>query len=200
MERFITFCVFVVLLLRIPANAAPQSLPMSAPHLHPPATAAEAGLSDYLLFHFFFEHVVAVEAAADRLRAAGKSSSSAAARSHFKNIAKLTETEASLMKEIAQNCHDDYAAANKSLAASVKSIGAQYPPGTPKPAAATQQLADLENQREQVVTGYMQRLQSGMGAARFQKFYSFVLNTEAPRIHHRTLPAPPPRPAAQPSK
>ncbi len=123
------------------------------------APAIQAGPSDYLLFRFFFAHVLSVVSFADDLKAAGKDD--AAARARFKDAARLADTEAKLLKSAAARCSADLDAhARTEVATAVQNVRAQHP-GVSRasdlpPAAAAQLNA-------------VQALKAALGPDRFQK-------------------------------
>jgi len=58
------------------------------------------------------------------------------------------------------------------------------------PAAAAEQLKELDRQHENIVMDHVQELKSAMGPERFQKLYEYVRGTEAPRIKQAPIPLP----------
>ena len=163
----------------------PAQIPSRAP-------AIQAGPSDSVLFRFFFLHVASVESIADNLKASGKND--LAARSKFARDAKLTEVEASLLKDVARRCNSGLEAHTRNeVAPAVQNLRAQNPAASrasalPPPAAA--QLKELDRQHERIVTDHVQELKSAMGPERFQKLYEYVRGTEAPRIKQAPIPLP----------
>lgn len=158
----------------------------------PKAPAIQAGPSDYLLFRFFFIHVMSVESAADNLKANGRDDT--AARSKFRDAAKLTGAEAELLKSVAGRCLADLEAhARTEVAAAVQNIKAQHPGilrASDLPPAAAAQLDAVQARHEEIVADHVQALKSALGAGRFQKLYEFVRGTEAPRIKEGSIPLP----------
>ncbi len=158
----------------------------------PQVPAIQAGPSDYLLFRFFFIHVMSVESAADNLKANGRDD--AAARSKFRDAAKLTDAEAELLKSVAARCNADLEAhARTEVAAAVQNVKAQYPGvarASELPPAAAAQLNAVQARHEKIVADHVQALKSGLGPDRFQKLYEFVRGTEAPRIKEGPIPRP----------
>lgn len=156
-----------------------------------PAPVAAKTLSpnpipDSVLFHFFFLHVASVEKAANSLKAQGKDDT--IARGYFKSRAGLTDVETSLLKELAASCNADFATQSQAAVAQVNQLRAQYGQPSSFPPAGLQRIKDLDAQRNGVITDCQQRLQTGMGAARYQRLYAFVRQTESPAVK-RTAPA-----------
>jgi len=163
-----------------------------AAQVFPKVPTVQAGPSDYLLFRFFFIHVMSVESAADNLKANGRDDT--AARSKFRDAAKLTDAEAELLKSTAARCNEDLEThARTEVAAAVQNIKAQHPGilrASDLPPAAAAQLNAVQARHEKIVADHVQALKSALGPDRFQKLYEFVRGTEAPRIKEGPIPLP----------
>jgi hypothetical protein len=128
-----------------------------------------------------------IESLADRLKAQGKDDTTV--RGVIQKDANLSGQEASLLKQVAQQCNTAYAAQTAAGTSAVSSLRQQYPPvaGAPRPAAVTQQLAALEAQRAAIVAGCMQQLQTGMGHDRFFNLDLYVLVHVASKLKQGSL-------------
>jgi hypothetical protein len=136
-------------------------------------------LTEYPVFRFFFKHVVQTESYADQSSAG--SVDNASQRHFFKNAAGLTDAEETLVKSTAKQCDTAVAEFDKATAAMAVQWKEQTGAG-PHTTAALLQLQSRATLRQQIVQGCVAALRNAMPPERFQLFYTFVWNTEGPRI------------------
>jgi hypothetical protein len=153
----------------------------------PPATA----LPDSTIFRFFFIHVMALETAADRLKAQGLEDDSM--RQKLASEAALTGKEAALVKDVARSCNTDYESASRAAVAVARDLQKQYPNRATAPPSVAAQVSALEAQRAQVITNCIETLQAGMPPSRFQMLHDWVVANEAPHITQGTSTTQPPK-------
>lgn len=158
--------------------------------------APDRPVPESVLFQFFFLRYSASDAAA---RAKGKSDSPA--KRALKDSAGLTDTEISLVKEIAASCTDLYNAKSRTGGAEVLQLRAQNASATPTPAIAAR-IDTLERERTKIITDCQDSLRRGMGAARYARFEAYVRQTEGPKVRYvdpsqfNSTVTPPQRPAS----
>jgi hypothetical protein len=115
---------------------------------------------------------MAMESLADRVKAQGKDDT--ATRAAVQKAAQLTDQEAVLLKQVAQQCNSDYDAETARGVSAVTDLRKQYLSSSASPAAIAQQISALEAQRAAVIGGCMQELETGMGFKRFLVLRGYV--------------------------
>jgi hypothetical protein len=162
-----------MLLMSVPLLCAPPVFGQTAAPA--PGQAPSYPAKETAGFRAYFVHIMAIESLADQLKAQGKDDTTV--RGAIQKAAHLSDQEASLLKQVAQQCNAAYAVQTALGTNAVNSLRQQYPPvaGAPPPAAVTQQIAALEAQRTAIVAGCMQQLQTGMGHAHFGYLDLYVL-------------------------
>jgi hypothetical protein len=124
---------------------------------------------DDIIFQFFFHRFSASESTA---KAKGGSESSA--KRSLKDKAGLTDTEISLVKEVALSCTDAYDAKSRSGHAEVRQLASRNTQkAAPGPAVAAR-IEALERERAQMVIACQDSLKRGMGATRYAKLETYV--------------------------
>jgi hypothetical protein len=123
-------------------------------------------------FRFFFVQVMAMESLADRVKAQGKDDT--ATRAAVQRAAQLTDQEAALLKQVAQQCNADYAAETARGTSAVNNLRTQAQNASVTAAAVSQQISALEAQRASVIGACMQALETGMGFTRFLVLRGYV--------------------------
>jgi hypothetical protein len=106
------------------------------------------------------------------------------------NRSGLTDAEASLLKQVAASCRASLDAQSQAGAAIVNQLRTSYPKRSDLPPSAVQRIDALQAERERISSDCIQRLQNGMGTARFQRLYTFVRRTEAGSIKQSPKQAP----------
>ena len=127
-------------------------------------------IPDFVLYDSYFYRVAWLDNYAKSLRSQGKSDTNA--RSAIRRQASLTSTEETALKAIAADLRvkdDGIVSATQALMAA----GAQS--GNP------QQLQDLRNQRQQVITDHIAQLRAALGPTRFLELDGFIRRTSTVR-------------------
>lgn len=184
MPRYFACFIFLGLAARVFGQAVAPATPPQVYYpgqVHDPPVVTAA-------FRAFFVEIMAVESLADKLKAQGKDDSTT--RTAIQKAAKLTDSEASLLKAVAGQCNPDYDAEAARGRQVVTSLRQQYPGTTSvtAPSAVTQQLSALAAQRSAVISGCMQQLGAGMGSGRFGILRTYVLARVGSKQMHSSLP------------
>ncbi len=139
-------------------------------------TAATAPkVSDAFLYHCFFAEVASWERLADREPLTGPKSG--AARHHIKAQAQLTDQEETVLKAIAKS----YRAGFGPIRDRARQIAATY--GSRElPAGVLKELAELAQQRRELMAKHLQQLRSALGPVRFQLLDAYVRKTVLPKV------------------
>ena len=142
------------------------------------------GVTESTVFHVFFLSVAAQEKIADKQKAAGQRD--LPTRGGLRRRAHLTNREDDLVKQVARSCNESYDADAQNGFAQVKQLRQQYPPeaGKPRPVEVEQQLASLQQRREDLVQGCMLDLKRGMGEMRFQILRDYAMRNIGQQIKH----------------
>lgn len=156
------------------------------PQAPPVKGGPQPPIPETVLFRFFFIRVNFLESSADRLAAAGKDSRGP--RSEIKNSMRLTDSEESLLKEIASTCTDqdrDFLEQNTNQA---KALRQQSQRGGAERVAADQAREQLESSRDTLMKDCIGRLRNGIGPSRFERLVTLVRASEGPRIKSTPVP------------
>ncbi len=126
-----------------------------------------------VLFNFFFRHISSSESQA---KSKGKSDSSV--KQTLKKSVGLTDTEFSLLKEVALSCNDAFDAKSRAGNAEVRQLAGQKAQKSAPPPAVAVRIEALERERTKVITDCQDSLKRGMGAARYAQLYNYVPKSE----------------------
>lgn len=137
------------------------------------ATPPARFVPEDVLFNFFFRHVSSSESLA---KSKGKSDSTS--KLTLKAEVGLTDTEFSLLKEVALSCNDSFDAKSRAGAAEVRQLAAQNPQKVAPPPAVTARIDALERERAKVITDCQDSLRRGMGEARYAQLRNYVRQSE----------------------
>jgi len=143
-------------MLLLPALLLGQSRPSDRP------------ITDEIKFIVFFTRLATREVAA---KAQGGESMTKRA---LKDTVGLTDTEFSLVLEVALSCNDAYNAKTRSGMVEVQGLRSQYPQGAVMPAAVAARIDQLERERTKVVSDCIGSLRRGMGAAHYANLENYV--------------------------
>jgi hypothetical protein len=92
----------------------------------------------------------------------------------LKNKVGLTDTEISLVNEVALSCKGHYDAKTFNGAAEVRQLAAQNPQRSLPSAAVAARINALELERTKLLSDCMDSLKRGMGAARYAKLQDYA--------------------------
>ena len=123
-------------------------------------------IPDEIRFLFFFLHLSTSETQAKGVPSP--------ARRALQATVGLTDTEFSLLREVALSCKDSYDAKTRTGGDEVRALAAQNPRGKAPPAAVAARIDALERERNSVITGCMNSLKRGINAARYAQLENYV--------------------------
>lgn len=143
-------------LLFIPALLLAQSRPSVRP------------VTEEVQFLFFF-----LRLGSDESRANAEGASDSRTKRALKDTVRLTDTEISLVREVALSCKASYDAKTRSGGTEVRQLAAQNSRNAPPPDVSAR-IDALERERTKVITDCLDSLKRGMGAARYGKLENYV--------------------------
>jgi hypothetical protein len=131
-----------------------------------------------VVYRFLFLHVLNLKQRAEDLKTQGKDSKGI--ENYYKNEAKLTDSEARALDEVAADSIREVGEIDSQAKAIIEAARAKFPDGRivrgqelPPPP----ELEQLQDLRDAVLTRAHERLRTLFGEQRFREFDSFVQNT-----------------------
>jgi hypothetical protein len=166
-----------VLLLNRPRQITQASAP-SPPQTRPGTIEAprRSHPPEHVIYRFFFHHLMALKDRAAEVERKGGDGK--ALRAYYKNKAKLSDSQANNLDQIAADCDREVArldARAKALinAFRVRASAAHSANGKPLPELPPE-LKALQQQRDQTILGARQKLRTAMGIEAFRQLDDFI--------------------------
>jgi hypothetical protein len=141
-------------------------------------------IPDSVLYKHLFRHVAAFKKQAEQAVQQGKDGTPM--RAFFKHKAQLTDEQARILEEIADDCDREVRLQDAKAKTVIDAYKAQYPGGkvphgeTPKPPPA--ELKAMTQERNAIILRARDRLRASFGEAEFRRFDGFVKLRIAPNI------------------
>ncbi|HKP45115.1 MAG TPA: hypothetical protein VJT50_00825 [Pyrinomonadaceae bacterium] len=155
-----------------------------------PPTTADSGIPQYVVYRVLFHEAYLRKREALKAEVAGNARFSAGWRSKFRRYAQLTESEATLLEQLADACEADVAAQDARAREIVRRDKARYPGGEVNGAqnlqAPSPELSQMQTERNAIILKYRDALRYGLGEVTFARFQKLCKGHG--RAKHQTHP------------